>query len=107
MTGRYPKCNGKDVWSSYWIPQYQATQIGRAPFFIQDGDDDMPGVPLCTIASVQPDAHKPFPWVNRQEPLCPENKWPGDDGNLMIGDLGCIFVFIDDDGRIHAGESCY
>jgi hypothetical protein len=107
MTGRYPKCNGKDVRSSYWIPQYQATQIGRAPFFIQDGDDDMPGTPLCTVASVQPDAHKPFPWVNHPEPLCSENEWPRDDGNLMIGDLGCIYVFIDDEGKIHAGESCY
>lgn len=103
----YPKCNGKDVWSSYWIPQYQATQIGRAPFFIQDGDGDTPGLPLCTIASVQPDAHKPFPWVNHPEPLCPPEQWPKRGDNLMIGDLGCIFVFIDDDGRIHAGESCY
>ena len=104
---RYPKCNGVDVWSPYWIPQYQATQIGRAPYFIQHGDDEMPGTPLCTIASVQPDAHKPYPWVNHPEPLCPEGEWPRNDGNLMIGDLGCIFVFMDDNGNIHAGESCY
>ncbi|WP_233200308.1 DUF1963 domain-containing protein [Blastopirellula marina] len=105
--GKDPQCQGTDVWSSYWLLQYQATQIGRAPFFIQDGDEDMPGVPLCTIASVQPDPHKTFPWVNHPEPLCPEDEWRSGDGELMIGDLGCIFVFIDDDGRLHADESCY
>lgn len=103
----YPKCNGKDVWSSYWVPQYQATQIGRAPFFIQEGDDDLPGHPLCTIASVQPDAHKPNPWVNHAEPLCPEDEWPRGGNELMISDLGCIYVFLDGDGQIHFGESSY
>jgi hypothetical protein len=102
-----PRCNGEAVWHSYWIPRYQATQIGRAPFFIQDGDDDLPGSPLCMIASVQPDPHQPYPWVNHPEPLCPEGAWPKDDGNLMIGDLGCIFISIDEDGKIHVGESSY
>ncbi len=45
--------------------------------------------------------------LNHAEPLFLENEWPRDDGNLMIGDLGCILVFIDGDGGIHAGESCY
>src|SRR5262249_23101456 len=72
----YPKCHGIDVWSDYWIPRLQATQIGRAPFFIQEGDEAIPGRSLCTISSVQPDAHQPYPWVNVPEPLCPEGEWP-------------------------------
>jgi hypothetical protein len=66
-----------------------------------------PGQPLCTIASVQPDAHQPYPWVNVPEPLCPKGKWPPQGDELMIGDLGCIYVFIEADGTLHAGESCY
>jgi Domain of unknown function (DUF1963) len=58
---KYPQCDGRDVWSPYWIPQLQATQIGRAPYFIQEGDNSLPGQPLCTIASVQPGAHEPYP----------------------------------------------
>lgn len=104
---KYPQCHGKDVWSPYWIPQLQATQIGRAPFFIQEGDDSLPGQPLCTIASVQPDMHQPYPWVNVPEPKCPEGKWDYSGDELMIGDLGCIYVFIEEDGTLHAGESCY
>jgi hypothetical protein len=106
-TSEDPQCYGKDVWESYLIPQLQATQIGRAPFFIQEGANELPGRPLCTIASVQPDPHQPYPWVNVPEPLCPEDEWPPDGNELMIGDLGCIYIFIEDDGTLHAGESCY
>src|SRR5262249_40230240 len=54
---RYPKCRGLEVRSWYHLPQYQVTQIGRAPYFIQPGDHDLPGQILCTLSSVQPDQH--------------------------------------------------
>jgi hypothetical protein len=104
---KYPQCQGKDVWSHYCIPQLQATQIGRAPYFIQAGDDSLPGQPLCTIASVQPDKHQPYPWVNVPEPLCRKGERRFDGGELMIGDLGCIYIFIEEDGTLHSSESCY
>ncbi len=103
----YPECHGKEVWSPYWIPRLQATQIGRAPYFIQRGDDSLPGQPLCTIASVQPDMHQPYPWVNVPEPLCREGEWMYGGEDLMIGDLGCIYIFIDDEETLHSSESCY
>lgn len=115
-----PQCDGKEVWSYRWIPQFQATQIGRAPYIIQAGgrspyeeeellefEVSQRREHLCTIASVQPDAHQPYPWVNVPEPLNPEGQWNYGDNNLMIGDLGCIYITIDDDGRLHAGESSY
>jgi len=101
----YPQCQGKDVWSDYWIPQFQASQIGRAPFFIQENDDSLPGQLLCTIASVQSDTHLPYPWVNVPEPRCSPGEWRPDGKELMIGDLGCIYVFIADDGTLHSGVS--
>jgi hypothetical protein len=72
-SGQYPKCRGKDVWSDYYLRQWQATQIGSAPFFIQ-GDPELPGRILCAISSVMPDVHEPFPWINHPEPLMPKDQ---------------------------------
>ena len=37
----YPRCNGREVCSSYWVTQFQAMQIGRAPFFISEWPPDI------------------------------------------------------------------
>ncbi len=103
----YPICRGKDVWSPYWIPQFQATQIGRAPFGIQEGDYSETEHHLCTISSVQPDKRRPYPWVNVPEPLCREGEWPDPGDELMIGDLGCIYILINDDGKLYSSVSCH
>lgn len=103
---KYPKCNGKDVWSDYRIPKYQATLIGSAPFFIQ-GDPELPGRLLCTISSVQPDQHERFPWINRADPLMPQGKWNFDQKHLMFLDMGCIYISIDEKQQLHWLEQCY
>jgi hypothetical protein len=103
----YPRCLGLEIWSEFLLPQYQATQIGSAPYFIQDGDDQLPGRLLCAISSVGPDPHKPYPWINHPEPLMPENEFRFDDNYFMIGDTGCIYISIDENGRLHFNESCY
>ena len=104
---RYPKCRGKDVWSDYLLPRWQATQIGGAPFFIQGDGDELPGRLLCTINSVQPDKHSPYPWVNHPTPLLAEGEWRFDDTYLMIDDMGCIYISIDKKGRLHWISSSY
>jgi hypothetical protein len=88
------------VWSDYHIQQYQATQIGTAPWFIQ-GDPELPSRILCTISSVHPSQHEPYPFVNRPAPLMPEGKWDYDRKYLMIDDVGCIYNSIDDRGELH------
>lgn len=97
---KYPKCLGKDVWSDYHLLQYQAMQIGTAPFFIQ-GNPELPGLPLCTISSVQPDQHTPYPWINHPDPLLPEDEWNFETNDLMIVDSGCIYISLDDEQQIH------
>lgn len=99
--------NGLEVWSAYWIPQYQATQIGRAPFFVQESAQLSPGKPLCTISSVQPVEHGPYPFVNVPAPRNPPGKWTFTSDYLMIGDAGCIYIFMKDDGTVFATESYY
>lgn len=104
--GGYPQCLGKDVWSSYFLTQYQATQIGMAPFEPQAGIPE-DWTPLCTVASVQPDMHSKFPWVNREHPLYNKGEWNFQHQYLMIGDLGCIFICVDDNGQLKVHEECY
>ncbi|REJ81244.1 MAG: DUF1963 domain-containing protein [Planctomycetota bacterium] len=98
---KYPQYSGKDVWQPFLLPEYQATQIGRAPFFAQTHRDEAPALPLCTVSTVYPSPHRPFPWVNVEEPICPPGKWPRHEDLLEIGDGGSIYVFIQDDGTLH------
>jgi hypothetical protein len=62
---------------------------------------------LCTISSVQPEANKPYPWINHPAPLLPEGQWHLDDQHLMIGDVGCIYISIDEAAKLHWHWSCY
>jgi hypothetical protein len=101
---KYPQCKGSDVWSDYFICQYQATQIGKAPFEPQGRTD---GKHLCTISSVQPDIHSAFPWVNVDAPICREDEWIISEGHLMIGDMGCIFVCYDRTGSLSVEDQCF
>jgi hypothetical protein len=104
---KYPKCRGKDVWSDYLLLHWQATQIGEAPYFIQGGDSELPGRPLCVLNSVQPNQHRKYPWVNHPDPLMPEDKYSFDFNYLMIDDMGCIYISIDQKQQLHWCSSSY
>lgn len=102
----YPMCRGKEVWSEHCLPQYQATQIGSAPFFIQLSDPEViSGRVLCTLNSVDPAYDVPFPWINCDAPI-PLADYPTDK-YLGIGDAGCIYVYTDAAGQLGAHWSCY
>lgn len=103
---RYPMCQGREIWSDYHLLQFQAMQIGKAPFFIQREDEQFPGRMLCTINSVCIDVDTPFPWINHPEALASEASFAFDD-YLMICDAGCIYISIDEAGILHSRMSCY
>jgi hypothetical protein len=103
---KYPICRGKEVRSEYFLRKHQAMQIGTEPFFIQ-GDPELPGRPICTISSIQPDQHSPYAWINHPEPLLPEDEWNYDTNDLMIGDMGCVYISIDRKQRLHWSADCY
>lgn len=103
---RGPTCRGKFLGQSYLLPLYQATQIGSAPFFTQR-DPGLPGRILCTISSVQPDQHRRFPWINHPQSLMPEGKWNRHLNYLMIDDMGCFYISIDENSQLHWHESGY
>lgn len=102
----YPICRGMPVWSPYYLFQFQATQIGRSPFFIQHEDQDFPGQMLCTISSMFiPCEQNPYPWINRVDPLSDEEIRA--DNHLSIIDTGCVYISIDDNGDLHWRLSSY
>ncbi len=100
---KYPTCRGKDVWRDYYLLQYQATQIGRAPRFIQRDDDKLPGKMLCAVSSVCEKCERPYPFINRPDPV----PLSLDFTHLMLGDTGCIYISIDDDYNLQWGWSSF
>jgi hypothetical protein len=99
--------HGKSVnGAEYYLATYQATQIGAAPYFIQQGDpNSIIGRMLCTIGSVQPAADVPYPWINRPEAIPLESRHT--DEHLMIGDMGCIYIYIDENMELNWHMSCF
>lgn len=106
---RYLTFDGCEVWSEYWLPQYQATQIGEAPFFIQ-GKPELRGKPLCCISSIMMDPCSNYSWVNQSErdldPGSPDILSFKQD-YLGFGDAGCLYVFIDETNRLSCATDCF
>lgn len=128
--GGDPTCRGIKV--DDWDPllQYQATQIGRAPYYVQEIDAGERYRPLCTINSVVPGDTEFHPPEHRarhskvEEAAAPppdtsfDMEWISTDDPrvhnyhpmhhpitchrdfLMIADNGCIYVFVDDNGKL-------
>lgn len=97
----YVLLEGREVRESYLIREYQATQISRAPYYIQGVPDNFPGQPLFTISSVDPSRLRPWPWINDAEviPLkYSRNRGPD---YLMMDDVGCLYVNIDESRKLH------
>lgn len=93
---------GSRIAASALLLQFQATQIGEAPFLTQlPSDLALPGKHLCAISSVNPNQHGPYPFINHAEPLMPEGEWTTRLSDLGIGDLGCIYISIDENGDVH------
>ncbi|QDU81135.1 hypothetical protein Pla110_28720 [Polystyrenella longa] len=103
----YPLYDGHEVWSDFVLLKYQGTQIGIAPFGIQpiDTENPPPGRMLCVLSSIQPTSEIQYPWVNQSRaiPLSVDS-W---DDYLMISDMGCLYIYIDDEGALHWSEDSY
>lgn len=81
---------------------FEATKIGGLPYEVQ-GDMSLPGTHLATLRSVDFSSRDPHPMVNRDAPLSREDA----SGFFGIGDAGSLYIYIDDQGRVHADNACY
>lgn len=129
-------CKGMVVESWDLITRYKATQIGKAPYCIQESTASLSGRPLCVVNSVCPEFDQPYPWVNREAPLKHNSPPPRDpvsfyemewistddariadydpiddevetEDYLTIADSGCFHVSIDEHSQLHEWDEYY
>lgn len=86
----------------YCVDVIEGTKIGGLPRWIQE-EAELPGRFLCALGSIQPESKRPYPFINVEQPF---DYWSAErrkerDLFLMWGDVGSLYVFLEDDGTIH------
>ena len=98
-----------DVSQNYNLPVLNGTKIGGLPHFIQQGGGTCDRF-LCQLGSIQAAPFAPYPWVNQRAPLGLEfnnDGIYGEDNCAVFGDMGSIYLFIDDHGNVSRSFECY
>ena len=80
---------------------FEGTKIGGMPRFIQD-EPDVPGAFIGAIGSISVSERERYPFLN-----VPEPRGASGDNDLMIGDMGSLYLFMDSGGKVHAVSQCY
>jgi hypothetical protein len=80
---------------------FEGTKIGGIPKFIQ-GEPTASGIFIGAIGSISVPTDARHPFVNVAEPRA----W-SDDNDLMIGDMGSLYLFVAPDGKVQADSQCY
>jgi hypothetical protein len=81
---------------------FEGTKIGGVPKFIQE-TPDASGVFIGAIGSISVAPDERHPFVNVAEPCA---GW-SDDNDLMIGDMGSLYLFLGRDGEIQTISQSY
>lgn len=80
---------------------FEGTKIGGVPSFIQ-GEPVGFGRFIGSIGSISVSPRARHPFINVAEP----RGW-SDDGDLKIGDMGSLYVFLGSGGQVRAFSQCY
>jgi Domain of unknown function (DUF1963) len=80
---------------------FEGTKIGGLPRYIQDVPD-VDAAFIGTIGSISVPADQPHPFVNVAEP----RGW-SNENDLMIGDMGSLYLFVRRDGTVLGFSQCY
>jgi len=80
---------------------FEGTKIGGVPNYIQE-EPDVSGTFLGAIGSISVPTDTPHPFVNVAEP----RGW-SDENDLIIGDMGSLYLFVGDDGKVQGVSQCY
>ncbi len=97
---------GGRLWS---LPVLWGTKIGGVPYDSQENHRKSPRDFLCQLVSVQVSQNTIWPWVDRKKPI---TEGFGEDGvhteknTLMIGDMGELSIYLDDEANILIESSC-
>jgi hypothetical protein len=93
----------------YSLPVLRGTKIGGVPCDSQQNMNKAPKGFLCQLVSIQASQDTEWPWIDREQPI---TEFFGNDGlyskknELMIGDMGELSLYLDEDGSISIGGSC-
>lgn len=85
------------------------TKIGGIPCFIQSAADTDSRF-LCQLGSIQAAPDVPYPWVNQKDPLSLRFRGNGiyaAGNSAVFGDMGSIYLFLDEDGEVTRSFECY
>jgi uncharacterized protein DUF1963 len=80
---------------------FEGTKIGGRPRFIQDVPD-VSGAFVGAIGSISVATDQEYPFINVAEP----RGW-SQENELMIGDMGSLYLFVHRDGSVEAVGQCY
>jgi hypothetical protein len=78
------------------------TKFGGIPSY-QQADPELPGTPLCTLASTNPFGN---PWPLLNVPINPKGDYYLDRKLLMMDDLGSAYFNLDERGQVHWSADC-
>lgn len=98
-----------NVAMSYNLPILNGTKIGGIPHFIQGGTDTDKFF-LCQLGSIQAAPHVRYPWINQRDPLNLDFNDTGIYGNencAVFGDMGSIYLFVDEEGKVSPSFESY
>ena len=80
---------------------FEGTKVGGLPKYIQDVPD-LSGTFIGTLGSIAVPDDQRYPFVNVAEP-----RGKADEHDLIIGDMGSLYLFLQPDGTIAAASQCY
>jgi Domain of unknown function (DUF1963) len=80
---------------------FEGTKIGGLPKFIQEVPEQS-GAFIAALGSISVSADQPNPFVNVAEPY-----GRSDENDLMIGDMGSLYLFLAPEGNVQAISQCY
>lgn len=93
-----------DYGNGFFVGQTQASRIGGDTWQIQGGDIRAGERLLATLNSIWPRKDVTHPFPNRENPLTKEE---ADRYEVMLGDVGCFYLYIDRAGKIRCEFDCY
>jgi hypothetical protein len=88
----------RDYRSKSWFDVYEGTKIGGIPSLVQ-GMPSVPGDFLASLGSITHTYSSTYRWQ--------PHSWPPAEHELMIGDMGSLYLFLDAKGRVRAESQCY
>jgi hypothetical protein len=86
---------------SHYLAVWEGTKLGGAPRYVQ-GDENPGGTFIGALGSIAVPDDQRYPFVNRAEP-----RGGSGENDLMIGDMGSLYLFLLPDGRMCGVPQCY